>query len=793
MDPAATGTPEELIMSPILTTVLPFPGWPLFLLMWLLAGSGLVGAATPADARPASSTEPSASRRAPGPLRKHVITPHWFNDSARFWYRNELDDGAREFIAVDAENGVRAPAFDHERLAAGLSKAVGAAVRASHLPFEAIEFVDGAAAVRFRVGEADWQCHLTTYECTPAAARVEAAGGTEEKPPGETRRRRRRGAEEAGVPVTVSSPNGQWTAVIQDGLIRLRSSVPDAGEVPLGPEAGAGHAYVLPEWSPDSKSLIVWRVKPIQSQPVHLIESSPKEGGRAVLKTRAYSLPGDPFPIYTPLLFEVATGRSIPLEVDPWEHEWLRPRLRWSRAGDRFFYEQIDRGHQRLRLVEVTVATGAVRNLIDEKSETFIWTTHTEELRLDRWNWMEKTDEAIYVSERDGWRHLYLVDAQKDGVVSQITQGEWVVRGIEWIDEANRQIWLSASGRHPGQDPYLVHHYRVNFDGTGWVALTEGDGDHSLQYSPDRKYVIDTYSRVDLPPVNELRRVADGALVCRLEEADVGGLQATGWVAPEVFSAKGRDGQTDIWGIIVRPPDFDPAKTYPVIEDIYAGPQGAFVPKTFSPGWRHEALTRLGFIVVQIDGMGTSNRSKAFHDVCWRNLKDGGFPDRIAWMKAAAARYPQLDLTRVGIFGTSAGGQNAAGAVLFHPEFYKVAVANCGCHDNRMDKASWNEQWMGYPVGAQYAESSNIDHAHRLRGRLFLIVGELDDNVPPESTLRLADALIRAGKDFDLLVVPGGGHGAGGEYGQRRMHDFFVRHLQGVEPPDRNQTDPLPQ
>jgi dipeptidyl aminopeptidase/acylaminoacyl peptidase len=225
-------------------------------------------------------------------------------------------------------------------------------------------------------------------------------------------------------------------------------------------------------------------------------------------------------------------------------------------------------------------------------------------------------------------------------------------------------------------------------------------------------------------------------------------------------------------------------------QDIYAGPQGSFVPKTFSANSRCESWTRLGFFVVKIDGMGTANRSKAFHDVCWQNLADAGFPDRILWIQAAAAKHPQMDLTRVGIYGTSAGGQSAAGALLFHPEFYKAAVANYGCHDNRMDKASWNEPWMGYPVGPQYSRSSNIDDASRLQGRLFLIVGELDENVPPESMLRFADALIKADKDFDLLVVPGGRHGAGGSYVQRRMQDFFVRHLLGVEPPDRNAARP---
>jgi dipeptidyl aminopeptidase/acylaminoacyl peptidase len=327
------------------------------------------------------------------------------------------------------------------------------------------------------------------------------------------------------------------------------------------------------------------------------------------------------------------------------------------------------------------------------------------------------------------------------------------------------------------------------------VFLTASDGNHSIAYSPDRKYIVDTFSRVDQPPAHELRRVSDGKLVCPLEQADVSDAD---WQPPEVFVAKGRDGKTDIWGIISRPRNFDPNKRYPVIEDIYAGPQGSFVPKTFSAQRRYASLTDLGFIVVKIDGMGTANRSKAFHDVCWHNLKDGGFEDRILWMKAAAAKYSYMDLTRVGVYGTSAGGQNAAAAVLFHPEFYKVAVANCGCHDNRMDKASWNEQWMGYVPPDKlynkdwdnwYSQCSNIDNAHRLQGKLFLIVGEADTNVPPESTMRFADALIRAGKDFDLLVVPGADHGIRGPqsaYAQRRQHDFFVRHLLGKEPPERN-------
>jgi dipeptidyl aminopeptidase/acylaminoacyl peptidase len=271
-----------------------------------------------------------------------------------------------------------------------------------------------------------------------------------------------------------------------------------------------------------------------------------------------------------------------------------------------------------------------------------------------------------------------------------------------------------------------------------------------------------------------------------LEKADIQDLLAADWKTPEPFVAKGRDGTTDIWGVIYRPINFDSSKNYPVIEYIYAGPHGSHVPKNFRADRAQQALTELGFIVVQMDGMGTANRSKAFHDVAWQNIADAGFPDRILWIKAAAEKYPYMDISRVGIYGTSAGGQNSTAAVLFHPEFYKVAVSSCGCHDNRMDKAVWNEQWMGYPVDSHYAEQSNVTNAPKLVGKLLLIVGEVDTNVPPESTLKVVDALIQAKKDFDLLVLPGVGHSSGGEYGERRRRDFFVEHLLSVAPPDWN-------
>lgn len=578
---------------------------------------------------------------------------------------------------------------------------------------------------------------------------------------------------------------GKWRAFVRDHNVWIRAAEGDEKEeVQLSQDGAPDNRYEMLQWTPDSKTLIAFRVQPGEPKEVYRIESSPKDGGRAKLHRHNYALPGDKFASFELNLFDVAERKQIKPEVEP--VDFGRQRVRFSDDGERFTYEKVDRGHQRFRLIEVDPQTGDTRNIIDEQTDTFIWRAHTQSLGIPLVKWLEKTEEIIYVSERDGWRHLYLIDPKTGKTKSRITNGDFVVRRVDQVDEEKRQVWFRASGKNSGQDPYLIHYYRVNFDGSGLVALTEGHGSHSIAYSPDRRFIVDSYSRVDMAPVHELRRVSDGKLMCELEKADSSELERSGWQRTEVFSAKGRDGKTDIWGIICRPRGFDPAQNYPIIEDIYAGPHSSFVPKTFSPGDRYRSLTELGFIVVKIDGMGTANRSKAFHDVCWHNLKDAGFPDRILWIRAAAKKYPYMDPTRVGIYGTSAGGQSAAGGVLFHPDFYKAAYAACGCHDNRMDKASWNEQWMGYPVGPHYAESSNIDNAHRLRGHLMLMVGEMDNNVPPESTLRLAGALIRAGKDFDLIFMPGTGHSGGGGYGNRRMRDFFVKHLQGVEPSNRN-------
>ena len=718
---------------------------------------------------------------AKGNVYKSRINVQWSEDNTHFWYRNDLAKGHREFVLVDMDKGMRRLAFDHKKLADALSKISQNQVEAHKLPIDGLSFDLSNDTVSFRAFGRFFICELKTHALTQLEKpkNVIKRRKSETEDPNNNKERKPRSYR----PSREMSPDGNWRAFIRDHNIFIRATEGEE-EIQLSKDGKDRNSYQDPYWAPNSKKLFAFRVQPGSIGDVHLVESSPKGGGRANLRTRRYPLPGDKFTTHELNHFDVEKKTHTKPEVGI--IDFRAPRLRWTQDGRHFRYQKIDRGHQRFRVIEVDTFTGKFRNIIDDVAKTFIWTEHPKDLGVPLVNWLDETNEIIYLSEKDGWRHLYLIDVKAGKTKNQITKGKFVVRYVDWIDKEKRQIWFRASGLNEAQDPYLMHYYRVNFDGTGFTALTQGNGWHNITYSPDRKYIIDQYSRVDMEPVHNLRRVSDGSLVCELEKADITELEASGWKAPEVFRANGRDGKTGIWGIVARPKDFDPKKKYPVIEDMYAGPHDSYVPKQFSAGRRFSSWTDMGFVVVKIDGMGTANRSKAFHDVCWQNLKDAGFPDRILWHKAYAEKNTWYDISRVGIHGGSAGGQSSTGALLFHPEFYKVAVSSCGCHDNRMDKASWNEQWMGYPVGSHYSASSNIDNAHRLRGRLLLIVGELDTNVPPESTLRLADALIKANKDFDMIVVPNGGHGGGGRHGDRRRKDFFRKYLLGIEPPNYN-------
>ena len=746
-------------------------------------------------------------------------TANRIEDTSRFWYRKSVK-GGNEFVLVDAAMPAKKAAFDHERLAVSLSAASAQKYTAITLPFTTFNFVDKETAITFAAAGSNWNCSLSDYTCrkTGPAGAGQRGGGqapVDDVDDGPTEfendvedgmtyispQQGQRGGGGGGPQAQnnpKASPDGKWEALVlnYNVFIRPKGKTQPTDAWPLSFDGSEGNYYTLASiaWAPDSKRLVAYHVRPGYRREVHYVETSPTDQLQPRHSSRVYAKPGDALDIAQPALFDVETKKQTNIENSLFPNPYSISNPVWRKDGRAFTFEYNQRGHQLYRVIEADGITGKTRAVVTEESQSFInyrplVANPRDTGKKVRYE-IEDGKEFIWMSERDGWAHLYLHDGVTGRLKNQITKGNWLVRFVEKVDETKRQIWFQASGMYPGKDPYFTHYYRINFDGTGLTTLTEADANHTATFSSDMKYFIDTYSRVDLAPVSELRGGVDGKLIQTLDKGDISELLAAGWRPPEVFTSMGRDGKTDIWGVIHKPFNLDPAKKYAVIESIYAGPQGSFVPKTFSVNV--QPLTELGFIVSQIDGMGTANRSKTFHDVAFKDLADAGLPDRILWHKAVAAKYAYYDISRVGVYGTSAGGQNSTGAVLFHGEFYKAAVSNSGCHDNRMDKIWWNEHWMSWPLGPHYAKSSNVDNAYRLQGKLLLVVPEMDTNVDPASTYQVVNALIKANKKFDQLTVPGGNHGAGGAYYQRLLQDFFVHHLLGMEPPDWNSLQPVP-
>ena len=723
-------------------------------------------------------------------LTEGIAGPVSWIDDTQYRYRRTVR-GGYEFVERRIGSEAMQRAFDHTAIAQALGNATGRSIDALNLPFSDYAHADAGKAIVFHLDDDDeWRCTLRPVSC----AKQEAPARGQPRAWGVVRDR--------SVPADATpkrSPDGRFEAFVENDNLMLRTL--ETGEVTPLSQDGHARNFYDPQtliWSPDSRRVALYRVVPGSQRKVFRVESRPPGQVHARVQTQLYPKPGDAVDIETPVLFEVESGHRTVVENTLFPTPFQLSPLYFRADGKTLALRYVERTRKRIRLIEIDAASADARVVIEEVADTFVndwWQrSHYHDVGA-------RGEEILWMSERDGWNHLYLFDG-KTGKPRQLTDGEWVVREIIRVDEARREVWFSATGREPG-DPYFKHFYRVDLDGRNLVHLTPDEGWHEVSLSPDGKHYTDTWSRIDKPDVTQLRDARDGRLIATLEQADISALTAAGYRPPEAFVAAGRDGKTPIHGIVVRPTDYDPARRYRVIENIYAGPHDAYVPKTFWPFGYHsggdkiigmQMLADLGFIVVQIDGMGTMHRSKAFHDVAWKNLGDAGFPDRILWHKAVAARDPAYDLSRgVGIYGASAGGQNALNALQFHGDFYTVAVAMNGCYDNRMDKISWNEQWMGWPVDESYARASGVDNAHLLRGHLLMILGEQDANVDPASTYQVADALIRAGKDFDLLVVPGGGHAVGRseepiDYVNRRLFDFFVRHLLGEKTPDWNKS-----
>ena len=723
-----------------------------------------------------------AEKFLPGNVRHLVyvadVTPHWIEKTNRFWYRRvgaKVGSKESEFVLVDAEQNTSSAAFDHERLATALSQAAKQEYSATALPFSELEFVDGGKAIRFSVDGAQWSCALATYACQKEQAHPETTN-------------------------EVLSPNKRWAASVKEHNLYLRD-VSTGTLLQLTNDGVPGWDYATPLpslrvmvdqgteevkqaaavfWSPDSSKLVTYRIDSRNSGRFTSLQFVPPDQLRPRAFTYVYPLPGEVLAKAEPIIFDIQSGKRIDVQSPAIELPFQDgPGFDWFPDSKSFYYDDDARGFKAKELRVVDASTGEQKVVVREQADSYLDPGETF------YRFVEATGEILWSSERDGWNHLYIYNRKTGQLENQITQGPWVVRGIEHIDEKNRRVYFLANGREKGEDPYQAHLYGVGLDGKGLQLLSPENANHSVSLSPDGTFFVDNYSRPDLPAEAVLRRTKDGSEVRVLEKTDASELLKTGWKFAEPFQGKAADGTTDLHGLIWRPSNFDPAKKYPIVEFVYTGPQGFFVPKSFGGTLWLQSMAELGFVVVMVDGRGTAGRSRAFHQFSYRNL-GGSFADHVAMIKQMGERYPYMDATRVGVFGTSAGGYGAAHAMLAFPEFYKVGVSTSGDHDARLDKAWWNEAYQGYPVQDDYAAQSNVTMAARLEGHLLLEHGDIDDNVHPVETIRFVDALMKANKNFDMLFVPNMFHGESGEhalYLVRRRWDYFVQYLLGVTPP----------
>lgn len=695
------------------------------------------------------------------------VRPSWMTGKDAFWYVRETPQG-RRYVAFDVKTKKRADLFDHKKFATALSAAADKKVDPDNINVQRMRVSALGDTLKFNYSGRQWEYAVKSGRL--------ADKGDIPVPPEEPHWMVVNDEKGSGP---VMSPDGKREAFIKNDNVYVRD-VKTGKEKALSIDGTKGNYYSSwISWSPDSRKVAVNRIRPVSDKRyVYYVESSPSDQAQPKLHKQEYAKPGDELRFKVPCIYDVETGAAMIPSTELFDSQYDLYGPEWNADSKAITFDYNERGHKVYRVLELSAETGEVRPLVEE--------THDKYVNYPRVfkHFLSDGKRMIWASERDNYNHLYMYDRATARPICQITKGEWYVREVLEVDEENGKIYFTANGVDKDDDPYNIHYYVIDLDGSGMTDLTPGKGTHTATFSPGRRYLVDVVSSPTEAPVATLRSGADGREIMNVEKADISKLLANGWRAPEVFTAPGRDGKTPIWGLIQRPSNFDPSKKYPVIEYIYQGPGDQYVPKAFTPSnyWM-VPMSELGFIVVMCDGMSTSSRSRDFENVCYKNLKDAGLPDHMAWLKAAAEKYPEIDIDNVGIYGCSAGGQESTNAVLLHPEFYKAAYSACGCHDNRMDKIWWNELWMGYPVDKSYEECSNVANAHLLQRPLMLVVGEIDDNVDPASTMQVADALIKANRPFELVVIPGAHHTMGEAYGDHKRYDFFVKHLMGVEPP----------
>ena len=692
--------------------------------------------------------------------RAKVEAPHWSEHGRTLAYGWLGKDGL-EWRLVDCESGRIRPAFDKSGLVKAFADLDGRKVDPRHWPFKRVVPREDGRLRLENDKEAWWlgnDGRLTSAAGVgPTKNSSNLIGGGRMLNSGKEGLR---------------SPVGGATVELRDGDVYLSPGEGQPARKLKQRPADSVDEFVGPVvWSPDGMHFALWSEHK-QSVRKYKVVDSVKGQTREI----SYEKPGDPRTERVAWVFQADGKGAAACHSDLTGKTYATDRLDWSADGRFLRSEYIRRGFTGHGVVAYDVKTGVWRKLLAEEDPKFV---HTFNARYRH----DLSDElTLWASERTGWNHLYAVDLRNGQTLRAVTSGQWVVKQVVHLDAEAKEIYFQAVGRIAGENPYHQHLCKVGLDGNGLIDLTPGDAHHEVTFSPDRRTFIETASRVDQPHAYFLRSAKDGRLIAQLGVTDIADLRKSGWQPARPFVAKDREGKFDIWGVVTRPHPFDPKKKYPVIENIYAGPHGSFAPRTFNWWHRnHRELSTLGFYVVQLDGRGTNHRGKEFHQHSWRNLKDGGFPDRIAWMQALAKTEPNMDLSRVGIFGGSAGGQNTAHALLLHGGFYKAGAADCGCYDNRVDKLWWNEQWLGYPVGPWYEENSCAKYAANLRGRLFLSVGESDTNVDVKCSYDFRDALLAAGKKdlFEFHVVPGANHGAGESNEMRAKRARFFQSALG--------------
>jgi dipeptidyl-peptidase-4 len=717
------------------------------------------------------------------PLLDHAVTRVTWLDDGRFWYRDH-DAAGDHFMVMDAASATAKPAtaFDHARLADALSRATGKPVKPDKLPVTDFSVrADGGFDIELRGKH--FLCDAAIAGCTEAAAK----GGSE---PG------------------VRSPDGKSEAFIRDWNLWLRD-VASGKETPLTRDGVEDYGYATDNagwthsdrailvWSPDSKAIATFQQDQRKTGTMTLVST---RVGHPEVQTWKYPLVGDKdVTMIERVVIDVPSAKVLRLKMPPDQHRSTQcddvscfggwEDVQWAPDAKTLAFVSSSRDHKDAWLRVADTATGAVREVMHEHVPTWF----ESGINAINWRYLPDSNEILWWSQRNDWGNLYLYDAGSGKLKHAVTTGDGNVTEVLRVDPESRTVWFRGVGRTTGVNPYYQQFFKVGLDGGAPVLLTPEAADHTVSLSPEGTYFVDAYSTPLEPPVTVLRRADDGATVANVATADITRLKAGGWVPPVPFTVKARDGKTELYGMMFKPTNFDPAKKYPVIDYVYPGPQtGSVRGRSFAPTQGdNQALAELGFIVVAIDGMGSQPwRNKAFHDAYAGNIADNTLPDQVAGLKELGARYPWIDLARVGIWGHSGGGNATAGALFGYPDFFKVGWAESGNHDNRLYEDDWAEKWQGLLVTGKdgktnYDSQANQSLAKNLKGRLMLVHGLMDDNVPPYSTMLVVDALVKANKDFDLIILPHAHHGYGVDspYIMRRRWDYFVQHLAGNTPP----------